>query len=159
MINRIENATFTKLTSLEVLDLSGNSLIEVPPEIFYLRSLRNLYLADLRCGDRGFETLNSIDKPIQAPLNILSISNNRLSRIPDFGILPYLHRLNISHNHMHSLTIQNISPFCQLKSIDLNGTDVEKCRCSEILTFLFNKLGADLSTPFYCDEDPASESN
>lgn len=158
MINRVEDETFTKLTNLEVLDLSGNSLDRIPPEIFNLNSLRNLYLADLRFADRQFETtLNSVDKPIKAPLNLLSIASNRLTRIPDFGVLPYLHRLNISHNNMRDLTMQQLSPFCQLKLIDLTDTDMDKCQCSKLLKFLFVKREADLSRQFFCDEDPASK--
>ena len=96
MINRIEDETFAKLNYLEALDLSGNGLLEVPPEIFNLPLLRNLYLADNSFTDRGFEKLQDLSKPLRAPLKILNIANNRLFKMPDFGILPDLYTLNIS---------------------------------------------------------------
>lgn len=151
MINDIEDDTFAKLTSLEALDLSGNALREVPPEIFNLPILRNLYIADNSFGDRGFETIQKIQKPIKAPLKILSIANNRLYKIPDFGILPELYQLNVSSNIMRDLTPQQFSPFCNLKEVDLNNTAMEKCRCEEVTRFLLKKRDAYLLSSFYCD--------
>lgn len=151
MINHIEDDTFVKLTSLEALDLSGNGLLEVPPEIFNLPLLRNLYIADNSFGDRGFETLQKIPKPVKAPLKILSIANNRLYKMPDFGILPELYKLNISSNIMRDLTPQQFSPFCNIKEVDLNNTAMEKCRCEEVTRFLFKKRDAYLLSSFYCD--------
>lgn len=151
MINHVDDDSFAQLTSLEALDLSGNALLEVPPEIFNLPLLRNLYIADNSFGDRGFETLQKLDKPIKAPLKILSIANNRLYKIPDFGILPELHKLNLSLNSMRDLTPQQFSPFCHIKEIDLNSTSMEKCRCEEVTRFLFRKREAYLLSSFYCD--------
>lgn len=151
MINRIEDNSFAMLTNLEALDLSGNGLLEVPPEIFNLPLLRNLYLADNSFGDRGFETIQKIEKPIKAPLKILSIANNRLYKIPDFGVLPELYMLNLSSNVMRDLTPQQFSPFCNIKEVDLNNTAMEKCRCEEVTRFLFKKRDAYLLSSFYCD--------
>lgn len=151
MLNQIEDDTFSKLTSLEALDLSGNGLREVPPEIFKLPLLRNLYLADNSFTDRGFETLQTLDKPVKAPLKILNIAGNRLFKIPDFGILPELHTLNVSSNSMRDLTPQQFSPFCNIKEVDLNNTIMEKCRCEEVTRFLFKKREAYLLSSFYCD--------
>ena len=151
MINHIEENTFAKLTGLEALDLSGNALMDVPYDIFNLPVLRNLYIADNSFGDRGFETLQKVPKPIKAPLKILSIANNRLYKIPDFGILPDLYKLNLSSNIMRDITPQQFSPFCNIKEVDLNNTSMEKCRCEEVTRFLFNKRDAYLSSSFYCD--------
>lgn len=151
MINHIEDDTFAKLTNIEALDLSGNGLLEVPPEIFNLPLLRNLYIADNSFGDRGFETLEKVPKPIRAPIKILSIANNRLYKIPAFGILPELYKLNISSNPMRDLTPQQFSPFCHMKEIDLNNTVMEKCRCEEVTRFLLKKREAYLLSSFYCD--------
>lgn len=151
MINMIEDDTFAKLTNIEALDLSGNGLLEVPPEIFNLPLLRNLYIADNSFGDRGFETLVKVPKPIRAPLKILSIANNRLYKMPDFGILPELYKLNISSNPMRDLIPQQFSPFCHMKEIDLNNTVMEKCRCEEVTRFLLKKREAYLLSSFYCD--------
>lgn len=151
MLNHIEDDTFVKLTNLEALDLSGNGLLDVPPEIFNLPFLRNLYLADNSFGDRGFDKLQTVPKPIKAPLKILSIANNRLFKIPDFGILPELFKLNISSNPMRDLISQQFSPFCHMKEIDLNNTAMEKCRCEEVTRFLLKKRDAYLLSSFYCD--------
>ncbi|CRL03552.1 CLUMA_CG016392, isoform A [Clunio marinus] len=151
MINRIEDDTFAMLTNLEALDLSGNGLLDVPPEIFNLPLLRNLYLADNSFGDRGFETLEKIRKPIMAPLKVLSIANNRLYKIPDFGILPELYKLNVSSNPMRDLAPQQFSPFCNIKEVDLNNTSMAKCRCEEVTRFLYQKREVYLLSSFYCD--------
>lgn len=157
MISQIEDDTFANLKSLEVLDLSGNALREVPSEIFSLPMLRNLYLNDMMFGDQAFDPLKKIQKPIRAPLVIVSIANNRLTRIPDFGILPDLHQLNISHNSMRDLKPQQFSPFCKLSKIELNNTGMERCRCREVLHFLFRNRNAELITQFYCDVTSAGQ--
>lgn len=151
MINRIEDDTFARLTNLEALDLSGNGLLDVPPEIFSLPMLRNLYIADNSFTDRGFDTIQKVAKPIKAPLKILNIANNRLYKIPDFGVLPELHTLNISSNSMRDLTPQQFSPFCNIKEVDMNNTGIEKCRCEEVTRFLYKKRDAYLLSSFYCD--------
>jgi leucine-rich repeat transmembrane neuronal protein 1/2 len=107
MINSIEDDTFANLVYLEALDLSGNGLRDVPPEIFSLPLLRNLYIADNGFGDRGFDKVKALAKPLKAPLKILSIANNRLFQIPDLGILPELYKLNLS-----------VSPFAICASIN-----------------------------------------
>lgn len=157
MINRIEDNTFEQLKNLEALDLSGNGLHEVPPEIFNLPFLRNLYLADNSFTYRGFETVEKLAKPLKAPLKILSIAKNRLDKIPDFGILPELYKLNVSSNNMRDLTPQQFSPFCNIKEIDLNDTSMEKCRCVEVTRFLYKKRDAFLLSSFYCDAITSGE--
>lgn len=157
MINHIEDDTFAGLTSLEALDLSGNGLLDFPAEVLNLPILRNLYIADNSFGDRGFEKLQKIAKPIKAPVKILSIANNRLYKIPDFGILPELYKLNISSNILRDLTPQQFSPFCNLREVDLNNTSMEKCRCEEVTRFLFQKREATLLSSFYCDAISSGE--
>jgi hypothetical protein len=156
MINRIEDDTFVMLTSLEALDISSNGLLDVPPEIFNLPLLRHLYMADNSFGDRGFETLDKISKPVKAPLRLLNIAQNRLNKIPDFGVLPELMKLNISSNPMRGLKPQSFSPFCNINEVDLNNTAMQSCQCEEITRFLYNKR--DASTYFfYCDASSSGE--
>lgn len=157
MLNHIDDDAFSQLVNLEALDLSGNGLLEVPPEIFSLPLLRNLYLADNSFGDRGFESLQRVAKPMKAPLKILSIANNRLFKMPDFGILPELYKLNLSSNILRDLTPQQFSPFCNIKEVDLNNTQMEKCRCDEVSRFLFKKREAYLLSSFYCDASSTGE--
>lgn len=160
MITLIEEDSFAELKYLEALDLSNNNLIEVPAHIFNLPLLRNLYMSDMHFGDRGFATLENINKPMKAPLNVLSIANLRLERIPEFGVLPYLYRLNISHNPMSQLVPQQFSPFCHLKEIDYYGigrTEKDRCRCEAATRFLLKNRDAELLTQYYCDEISSSK--
>lgn len=46
MIQTVEAGTFAQLSSLEVIDLSGNALTSLPLELFQLGYLRTLYAAD-----------------------------------------------------------------------------------------------------------------
>jgi Leucine rich repeat len=176
MINRIEDDTFSKLLNLEALDLSGNGLLEVPAEVFNLPLLRNLYIADNSFTDRGFGKVQELAKPLKAPLKILNIANNRLFKMPDLGVLPMLYTLNVSvrnfqryvikffsltpvfqSNSMRDLTPQQFSPFCNIKEIDLNNTNMEKCRCEEVTRFLYRKREAILMSSFYCDAISSGE--
>jgi Leucine-rich repeat (LRR) protein len=150
MINRIEDDTFAQLTNLEALDLSGNGLLDVPPEIFNLPLLRNLYMSDNSFSDRGFDTLEKVAKPFKAPLRVLNIAQNRLTKMPDLGILPELHTLNISSNPMRDLKPQQFSPFCNIKEVDLNNTAMRSCQCEEITRFLYVKRDG-YTYGFYCD--------
>lgn len=96
IIYHIEDDTFAKLVYLEALDLSGNALQQVPPDVFNLPLLRNLYIGDNNFKDQGFEKVQELNKPLKAPLKILNIANNRLTKMPDFGVLPDLYVLNVS---------------------------------------------------------------
>lgn len=128
MIQNIEEGTFSELSNLEAIDLSFNALKSIPLEIFQLPSLRNLYVGHNVLQDLEAD-LTALQKPIKAPLQVLSIADCRLQRLPDFGILPDLWHLNISSNPMKELTLQQLSPMCNLNMIDLNNTKTDGCAC------------------------------
>uniref|UniRef100_A0A182IJJ4 LRRCT domain-containing protein n=1 Tax=Anopheles atroparvus TaxID=41427 RepID=A0A182IJJ4_ANOAO len=132
MIQNIEEGTFSELTNLEAIDLSFNALKSVPLEIFQLPVLRNLYVGHNALYDLEAD-LSALQKPVKAPLQVLSFPDCRLQRLPDFGILPDLWQLNISSNPMKELTLYQFSPMCNLKSVDLNNTQVPSCAC-QVLT-------------------------
>jgi Leucine-rich repeat (LRR) protein len=90
MIIRIDPGTFEYLDRLEVLDLSINSLRKVPVELTELPHLRRLYLSDNDLRNEGLETM---EKQIRSPLQILDISYNDIERIPRFGMMPLLETL------------------------------------------------------------------
>ena len=140
MIKKIEPGSFSMLTSLETLDLSDNSLREVPADVFHLPNLRKLYLADNDIGNDGFLT---ILKPVRAPLEYLNIANTEIELIPDFGILPYLSHLNLSHNHLESISPEQFAPFCQITFVDLNETGVGDCECHKSNFFIEKELKRD----------------
>lgn len=91
-------------------------------------------------------------KPIKAPLQLIELGYTKLSTIPDFGILPKLDLLNVTGNPLSEITPQQFSPFCSLKSIDIeNATDMEPCACQAIKVYLQShsitlKYGLDCST-------------
>uniref|UniRef100_A0A1B0CEM3 Membrane glycoprotein lig-1 n=1 Tax=Lutzomyia longipalpis TaxID=7200 RepID=A0A1B0CEM3_LUTLO len=89
MIQTIEPGTFAILTNLEAIDLSYNALTTIPVELFNLPLLRNLYIYSNNLYDLRTD-LESIEKPIRAPLQLLNIADCRLGSVPDFGILPEL---------------------------------------------------------------------
>lgn len=97
--------------------------------------LRNLYV-----NDNQFITLDDdlkqIDKPIRAPLEYLNLAKNSLKHLPDFGVLPDLWRLNISSNPLVDLVPQEFSPYCNLKTIDLNDTQITPCTCQAVVYYL-----------------------
>lgn len=152
MIQNIEEGTFSELANLEVgclwkqlnplninlfqaLDLSNNALNTIPLELFHLPLLRNLYVAYNNLANLE-EDLLTLEKPIRAPLQILSLAECWLKRLPNFGILPDLWQLNISSNPMTDLTVDQFSPMCNLRSLDLNATHVPTCSCQLITSEL-----------------------
>lgn len=135
MVQTVEPGTFTVMTNLEAIDLSSNALTTIPPELFQMPMLRNLYVAH---NNLAFSDVNPLilELPVQAPLQIISMADCKLNRLPDFGILPDLWLLNISSNPMADLTLEQLAPLCNLRKLDMNDTHVEQCACQEITTQL-----------------------
>ena len=126
--------------------------------MYSLPKLRNLYVADNGLYDLDRQ-LSDIPKPIKAPLKILSLASTNRYHLPDFGILPDLYFLNISHNPIRDITTQQFSPMCNLKEVDLNNTHMGPCVCQTITTFLLRKRQADLKSSFYCDASSQGKFN
>lgn len=137
MILRVEAGTFAQLEDLETLDLSSNGLRIVPTEIFNLPRLRKLYLADNELKVEGFL---SVRQPVLAPIGFLNLASTEIDRIPDFGILPELYHLNLSMNMLTALEPEQFAPLCQIKTVDINGTGVEGCKCLQINVFVEEEL-------------------
>lgn len=153
-IRDIEDETFAKLEDLEAIDLSGNGLIHVPPELFNLPRLRNLYLAD-----NSFRSFDNIPNPIIAPLQKLDLSRNNLDKIPkEIGILSELYHLNISSNPLRDLTPQQFSPFCHLKEVNISDSRLRNmnCDCIKITNFLTRKRDLNIFS-FYCTGSSAGK--
>ncbi|XP_037930134.1 leucine-rich repeat-containing protein 4C-like [Teleopsis dalmanni] len=131
MIQSVEPGTFRALTSLQEIDLSNNALMTIPLEIFQLPSLRNLYVDsnELIYLDRDLETLQ---KPIQAPLEYINLADCALNDLPDLGIVPNIWHVNISKNPLTELTMSKFANMCNLKSIDLTKTDMSICSCQQV---------------------------
>ena len=140
MIQSIEQDTFAELTSLEAIDLSNNALTTIPNELFKIRTLRNLYVAGNNLVMLSSD-LKTIEKPIPAPIQVLSIADCRLRFMPDFGILPELWQLNISNNPLVDIGVEHFAPCCNLKKLDWNNTDLlgNVCKCQRLTSALVAK--------------------
>ncbi|XP_053688175.1 CD180 antigen [Sabethes cyaneus] len=149
MIQNIEDDTFSELSSLEALDLSSNALKTIPLELFRLPLLRNLYVAHNALSDLD-RNLPLLDKPVQAPIQILSLADCWLTKLPNFGILPDLWQLNISSNPMTELTVDQFSPMCNLRSLDLNNTQIQICSCQLITAELSTRRTKILNSHPHC---------
>ncbi|CAD7078049.1 unnamed protein product [Hermetia illucens] len=127
--------TFSHLTALEEIDLANNALLTIPSELFQLPSLRNLYVDSNDLYDLD-ETLETLEKPIRAPLEYLNVANCGLQKIPRLGILPYILHLNASMNPLQAAVAQDFVPMCHIKSLDLRKTTMDPCNCLAIVEYL-----------------------
>uniref|UniRef100_A0A1L8E314 Putative membrane glycoprotein lig-1 n=1 Tax=Nyssomyia neivai TaxID=330878 RepID=A0A1L8E314_9DIPT len=135
MIQTIEPGTFAILRNLEAIDLSYNALTTIPVELFDLPHLRNLYIYSNNLYDLRAD-LESVEKPIKAPLQLLNIADCRLGSLPDFGILPDLWHLNLSSNPLQQIQPQQFSPLCNIKTVDLNNTKMSPCTCQQMTFYM-----------------------
>lgn len=104
----------TALTSLEVLNLSGNQFNTLPPQILELRSLRVLYM--------GGNRLEQLPKDIGRleKLEALYLGGNMLREIPaEVGSLSQLQSLVLSENRLESLP-SSLSCLRRLRSLSLH---------------------------------------
>lgn len=115
LLTSLDNSTFEDLTDLITLDLSLNAIIQPPPTIFRLPSLKRLYLSQ----NQNINIVEAIEgaKPIASPLELLDISFNELEILPNLGILPHLLLYNISGNHIANMKIRDIAGLCNLKKL------------------------------------------
>uniref|UniRef100_A0A182K1S5 LRRCT domain-containing protein n=1 Tax=Anopheles christyi TaxID=43041 RepID=A0A182K1S5_9DIPT len=158
MVQNLEENTFSSLTNLEAIELSHNALITIPPELFQLPVLRNLYVSHNALLNLEQDLLK-IEKPIKAPLQVLGLADCRLQRLPDFGVLPDLWQLNISSNPMKELTLGQFSPMCNLKSVELNNTQIPICACQVLTAELVLRRTKIMYPPLYCIPLTSSEQN
>lgn len=130
MISRIDDDAFDNSQRLEILDLSFNGLTNLPPQVFELPSLSKLFLS--QNGNMNLAEVIEISKPIQSPLVYIDIGFNELEALPDFGVMPFLVKLNVSGNDYMKVDIRPFSGLCNLKYfINHNMTVVfdDPCDC------------------------------
>lgn len=130
MIGKIDETAFDNQDDLTTLDVSLNGIISLPPVIFQLPSLQNLYLSR-NLNINLAETIEKA-KPIKSPLMKLDISNNELETLPELGIIPTLMIYNISGNGEIHLKPSHFSGLCNLKVLDtanITGVFFHQCDC------------------------------
>ncbi|KAJ6644258.1 Tsukushi, partial [Pseudolycoriella hygida] len=149
MIQSIGPNTFAQLTYLEAIDLSTNGLTTLPMELFSLPALRHLHAAD-NPMIHLHKDLKNVSKPVSAPLKLINLSSCKLNKVPDFGVLPDLWKLNISSNDMLDITPQQLSPLCGLTTIDVNNTRIPPCPCHTLVTY-FRKRSIAVANGLHCD--------
>uniref|UniRef100_A0A0A9X3X7 Leucine-rich repeat-containing protein 26 n=1 Tax=Lygus hesperus TaxID=30085 RepID=A0A0A9X3X7_LYGHE len=110
LITIIEAGAFEPLTNLEVLDLHLNAIRDITPLLPF--TLRKINLAEN-------DVSNKIPLSAAQSLQTLSLAGNRLTSIPDTGILPQLTDLNLTDNPMEAVTINQLSNFCELEKLRL----------------------------------------
>jgi tetratricopeptide (TPR) repeat protein len=114
-----------KLTKLKTLDLSGNRIAVLPPEIWQLPNLISLNL--------GWNKLKNIPSEISGltSLEELVISGNQLDSLPKaLGNLPNLRKLEISWNNIPGLPpeLANLKNLRELKLYDNPFRDEDSTR-------------------------------
>ena len=105
------------LTSLEVLDISGNTLTHIPSNLWELKCLQELFL-----NNCGIEKLSSGLKDMKS-LRILYLDNNRLSFFEFSEIPPNLTQLSLSDN-----VIKNVTGMLtqKIESLDISHNFIEE---------------------------------
>nr|AYH91784.1 leucine-rich repeat-containing protein 58-like protein [Pomacea canaliculata] len=110
---------FGIIQTLEVLNLSGNLLSTIPPQITELERLRCLYL-----GSNRLTEVSTSVKNLQR-LEVLYLGGNCLSEIPaEVGQLHRLVGLNLSDNLLQSLP-PTLSSLQRLQSLNLHNNNLQ----------------------------------
>ncbi|KAM9775607.1 LOW QUALITY PROTEIN: leucine-rich repeat-containing protein 2 [Neosynchiropus ocellatus] len=106
-----------QLSGLQRLDVSYNRLSAVPPALGLLRALRTLDLAGNRLRELPFE-LSSLKT-----LTDLDVAENRLASVPVCVLRMGLQRLNLSHNQLRDLP-QDMDRLQQLDSLFVHNNSL-----------------------------------
>jgi len=106
--------SMSMMTKLRTLNMSGNQLEIIPPQILEITSLRSLYL--------GANCLREVTPQIRRlrRLKILYLGGNQLQMLPDeIGGLQYLQSLSLSDNKLRRLP-ETLSTLSRLRVLHLH---------------------------------------
>uniref|UniRef100_A0A1I8BVJ3 LRRCT domain-containing protein n=1 Tax=Meloidogyne hapla TaxID=6305 RepID=A0A1I8BVJ3_MELHA len=142
IIKTIDEKIFLNLTSLKLLDLSGNKLSQLKHVHFSkLVNLETLLLDYNQINSFDYDIFNSLTK-----LRTLSISNNRLTKITKdvFKNLQNLESLNLQNNFIESIDDDSFSYLLSLKHLDISNNKIGKLKIANLAKletlFLSNNL-------------------
>ncbi len=110
-----------QLTSLEILDLSGNALSNLPHYLEKLTSLKTLIL----CQNQ-FRKVSRVISKLGKELTELDFSKNDIAAIPDaFSVLKNVEKLNLSYNGFRQFP-QAILKLSSLKELNISHNQIKE---------------------------------
>ena len=140
-VKEIPDGLFARFTGIKILNLGGNELETLPPDMDKMVQLEELYLGANKLSSLP-DSICSLEK-----LTILKVDDNRLFELPpSIGSLKSLKNLDIKNNMLLSLpestgNLSNLIELAacnnQLKSLPVNFGDM---KCLEVVDFGFNAL-------------------
>lgn len=122
-LEAVESKAFGGLQdSLEYLDFDHNNFLYVPEALAHLRSLKYLYLSSNSLGEIAEETFSGLCPNLKA----LSLSGNRLSRVPSEPLqnCSKLSHFNIEFNEIHDVEESDFSWAVNVRNLMLGNNNV-----------------------------------
>ncbi|MFI3137065.1 MAG: leucine-rich repeat-containing protein kinase family protein [Methylococcaceae bacterium] len=126
--------------TLEVLDLSGNALAELPDDLAQLRKLRIIF-----CSDNQFTALPEVLGAC-SELSMIGFKANRIRSVPAKALPPQLRWLILTDNQIEALP-DEIGNCIQLQKLMLAGNHLQAlpdtlahCKRLELLRIAANRL-------------------
>lgn len=114
---------------LKTLDISGNNLKTLPPEIYDMENLRTLHCS--RCNVQYTHDMSAFTR-----LNTIDLDNNDLESAV-LAVLPQsLTKLNVSNNHLASIPTSAFVELGQLVELNLSGNRLTSVEGVGVLTRL-----------------------
>uniref|UniRef100_A0A673CAM8 Uncharacterized protein n=1 Tax=Sphaeramia orbicularis TaxID=375764 RepID=A0A673CAM8_9TELE len=118
---------------LNTLDLTGNRLVHLPPNVFHRTSLQSLVLKN-----NLIEKVDSEWFPHNSSLTWLDLSGNRLTSIPADLLqrLPHMRNLDLSDNNLQDLlNLDSLNHLHHLETLNLAGNKLTQLKAT---TFTHN---------------------
>jgi Leucine-rich repeat (LRR) protein len=136
----------TKFTTLTKLDISNNQLATLPLEISCLTLLTSLNASynSLQQLPQSMEDMvnlvhmdvshNQISLPFKTPssLQYLIASNNLLPELPNISISVDLKEVDVSHNRITAVSIDEVTLLPWLQTIDMRNNLLDEGMCSAL---------------------------